>query len=337
MAIIISKGSGLNDDMWKDTGTAVTMWMKDIDKEKTRFDEELESIYKVEESDKWAEKSAGVTAFGDFQPTKEGENAPLDDIQEGYSKLIEHEAFAKKCIITAEMKEDNKVIDMKNRARGFVQSYKRTRAKFGTAALIGGITGSFTFGEQGTTFDATTGDGQALFSTAHPGKKSGVGTQTNKFSNELGSTTQVLYTLANIGYNFRNDSGEKCGYVFDTIYIPSNRPGMRDFLERVIKSEGIVGSANNDVNTQRGKWKLVPLTYWDAADGTNPYILGSSEFQNEFGASIFYDRIPLTVKDRLNIDNFNLEFSGRFRMSCGFRDWRHLIVGGIAGGTNALA
>lgn len=333
MGIIISKGSGLNDDMWKDTGTAVTMWMKDADKEKTKFDAELESIYKVEDSDKWAEKSSGLTAFGDFQPTKEGENAPLDDIQEGFPKLIEHTAFTKKCIITAEMLEDNKVIEMKNRAGLFVHSYKRTRAKFGTAALIGGITGSFTFGDRGERFDATTGDGLSLFNTAHPGKKSGVGTQSNKFSNELGSNATILYTLANIGYNFKNDSGEKCGYTFDTIYIPSNRPAMEDFLRRLIHSDQIVGSSNNDVNTQKGRWKLVPLTFWDAETDVNPYIIGSSEFQKQFAASIFYDRIPLTVTDAKNKDNFNLEFSGRFRMSCGFRDWRHYIIGGIAGGT----
>ena len=336
MGIIISKGSGLNDDTWKDTGTAVTMWMKDADKEKTKFDEELSAIYKVEDSDKWAEKSSGLTAFGDFQPTKEGENAPLDDIQEGYPKLIEHEAFAKKCIITAEMREDNKVIEMKNRAGLFVKSYKRTRAKFGTAALVGGISGSFTFGDRGQVFDATTGDGLSLFNTAHPGKKYG-STQSNKFSNELGNDASILYTLASIGYNFRNDSGEKCGYTFDTIYIPSNRPAMEDFLRRLIHSDQIVGSGNNDINTQKGRWKLVPLTFWDAASGTNPYILGSSEFQDEFGASVFFDRIPLTVKDQLNIDNHNLEFSGRFRISCGFRDWRHLIVGGIAGGTDVTA
>ena len=334
--IIISKGSGLNDNMWKDTGTAVTNWMEDVEKEKTKFDDELESIFTVEKSEKWAEKSSGITGLGDFQPTKEGENAPLDDVQEGYPKLIEHEAFTKKTIITAEMKEDNRVNEMINRAKSLVHSYKRTRCKFGEAALIGGITGSFVFGEQAKSFDATTGDGQALFSTAHPGKKYG-STQSNKFSNELGSDATILYTLASIGFNFRNDSGEKCGYVFDTIYIPSNRPAMKDFLERMIHSSQIVGSGNNDINTQKGKWKLVPLTYWDAASGTNPYILGSSEFQKEFDASIFYDRTPLIVKDFLNTNNFNLEFTGRFRMSCGFRDWRHLIVGGIAGATDATA
>ena len=336
MGIIISKGSGLNDDFWKDTGTVVTNWMEDIEKEKTRYDEEVEAIYKVEKSDKWAEKSSGITAFGDFEPTPEGENAPLDDIEEGYPKLIEHTAFTKKCIITAEMKEDNKVNDMITRARSLVTSYKRSRAKFGTAALIGGITGSFTFGERQKTFDATTGDGLSLFNTAHPGKKSGVGTQSNKFSNELGSDATVLYTLANIGFNFRNDSGEKCGYTFDTIFIPSNRPAMKDFLDRMAHSAQIVGSGNNDINTQKGKWNVIPLTYWDAASGTNPYILCSSEFQKEFGASIFFDRIPLTVKDQINIDNFNLEFTGRGRFSCGFRDWRHMIIGGIAGATNAL-
>ena len=331
MGIIISKGSGLNDDMWKDTGTVVTSWMMDVDKEQTRDDEQVKAIFKVEESNKWAEKSSGVTSMGDFEATAEGENAPLDSIQQGFAKLIEHTAFMKKLVITSEMKEDNKVADMMNQVKGFVHAYKRSRAKFGTAALVGGATGSFVFG--GKTFDATTGDGLSLFNTAHLAKKAGVATQSNLFSNDLGSNATMLYTLANIGMNFRNDSGEKCGYTFDTIYLPANRPAMIETVARIIGSDLVVGSNNNDVNTQKNKWKMVVLTYWDAATGTNPYIIGSSEMQKDFAPSIFYDRIPLTVKDNINIDNFNLEFTGRARMSCGFRDWRHLIMGGVAGGT----
>ena len=331
MGIIISKGSGLNDDMWKDSGTVVTSWMMDVDKEQTRDDEQVKAIFKVEESNKWAEKSSGVTSMGDFEATAEGENAPLDSIQQGFAKLIEHTQFMKKLVITAEMKEDNKVQDMMNQVKGFVHAYKRSRAKFGTAALIGGATGSFVFG--GKTFDATTGDGLSLFNTAHLAKKAGVATQSNLFSNDLGSNATMLYTLANIGMNFRNDSGEKCGYTFDTIYLPANRPAMIETVARIIGSDLVVGSNNNDVNTQKNKWKMVVLTYWDAATGTNPYIIGSSEMQKDFAPSIFYDRIPLTVRDEINNDNFNLEFTGRARMSCGFRDWRHLIMGGVAGGT----
>lgn len=331
MAIIISKGSGLNDNMWKDTGTVVTSWMMDADKEQTRDDEQVNSIFKVETSNKWAEKSSGITSMGDFMATAEGEPAPLDDIQEGFSKLIEHTAFMKKLVITAEMKEDNKVQDMMNQVKGFMHAYKRSRAKFGTAALVGGIAGSYTFG--GKTFDATTGDGLSLFNTAHLGKKAGVATQSNKFSNALGNDATMLYTLANIGFNFRNDSGEKCGYKFDTIYLPANRPAMIDLVSRIIGSDQIVGSGNNDINTQKNKWKLVVLTYWDAETGTNPYIIGSSDMQKDFAPSIFYDRIPLTVRDSIDDDTYNLEFVGRARFSAGFRDWRHVIIGGVAGGT----
>ncbi len=335
MAIIISKGSGLNDDMWKDTGTVVTSWMMDADKEQTKDDEQVKSIFKVENSNKWAEKSSGVTSMGDFMATAEGENAPLDMIQEGFPKLIEHTAFMKKLVITAEMKEDNKVADMMNQVKGFMHAYKRSRAKFATAALAGGITGSFSFG--GKTFDATTGDGLSLFNTAHLGKKAGVATQSNKFSNALGSNADILYKLANVGMNFRNDSGEKCGYTFDTIYLPANCPALIETVARIIGSDYVVGSNNNDINTQKGKWKMVVLTYWDAASGTAPYIIGSSEMQKDFAPSIFYDRVPLTVRDSIDNDNYNLEFVGRARFSAGFRDWRHLIIGGVAGGTDVTA
>jgi len=330
--VIISKGSGLNDDMWKDTGTAVTSWIMDVDKEQTNDDEQVKAIFKVEKSNKFAEKSSGITSMGDFLPANEGDNAPLDTIMEGFPKMIEHTPYLKKLVITKEMNDDNRVAEMKNQVRGFMHAYKRTRAKFATNCLVGATTGT-TFVYGGKTFDCSTGDGKALFATDHPGKKSGVAVQSNKFTNALGTDATMLYTLANIGRNFRNDSGEKCGYEFNTVYLPANRPQMEELVGRIIGSNQVVGSANNDINTQKGKWKMKVLTYWDAEAGENPYIIGSSEMQDDFAPSVFYDRIPLTMRDSINNDNFNLEFSAYCRFSAGFRDWRHLILGGASSGS----
>ncbi len=335
MAIIFSKGSGLNDDMWKDTGTAVTSWLSDVDKESSQDDELVKALFSVEKSSKALEKSGGYTSFGDFLPVAEGGNAPLDEIQEGFTKMIEHTPFLKKFVITKEMNDDNRVTDMKSASRGFITAYKRSRAKFATACLTNGIDTSFKYG--GKTFDCTTGDGKALFAADHPGIKSGVGLQSNIFTNALGTDASTLYLLANMGRNFRNDSGEKCNYTYDIVYLPSNRPAMIDLVERIIHSTQIVGSGNNDINTQKNKWKLVVVDYWDAPNGKNPFILGSSKFQKDFAPSVFFDRVPLTMRDNINNDNFNLEFSSYCRWSAGHRDWRHLIYGGADAGSTATA
>ena len=53
---------------------------------------------------------------------------------------------------------------------------------------------------------------------------------------------------------FLNDSGIVQGYTFDTIIIPGNVPELEDLIKRIIRSDLIVGSNNNDVNTQKGLW-----------------------------------------------------------------------------------
>ena len=61
--------------------------------------------------------------------------------------------------------------------------------------------------------------------------------------------------------------------------------------------------------------------------------ISGSEANKEFAGNVFYDRLPLTVKDWVDNKTFNLEFSGRARMSAGFRNWRHVIMGGATSGT----
>ena len=143
----------------------------------------------------------------------------------------------------------------------------------------------------------------------------------------------MLARLANIGRNFKNQSGNVQGYNFDTIIIPGNVPDLEDLIKRIIRSDGYIGNDWNDVNTQKGIWKLIVNHRWVVPSGSKPYILMSSEAQRDKEASVFYDRIPLDVANEVNIKNRNLEWSGYTRMSAGFFSWDHVIMGGAAVGT----
>lgn len=235
----------------------------------------------------------------------------------------------KKFSVTKEMKEDGMEEVMQSRAKNLVSSYKRTRAELASKFMTSN-TATFVYG--GKTFDGTTADGKVLFATDHPGIKSGVATQSNIFTNAFGSDTVMLNTLANKLYNFKNQSGVKQGYTADTIIIPSNVPALEDLIKRIIKSEQIVGSGNNDINTQMGRWTLVVDPLWEVASGA-PYIIMSSEANKELMANLFYDRIELEVESQVDFNTKNLEYTGRGRMGVGARDWRHAIMGGAASGT----
>lgn len=328
MALIFSKNSGLNDDFWKVEAQVLQSVMQDIDTEKNQYDKFVSDTFNEKTSKKYAEKTGSMTSLGNFSIVGEGEAAPKDDMQEGFTKLIVHSTFMKGFSCTREMKDDGDIDVMKTAAANFVRSYKRTRAQMASDALTTEAA-SFTF--SGKALDKTTGDGKALFAQDHPGKKAGVAAQCNVFTNAFGTDATMLNRLANIGRNFKNQSGVVMGYTFDTIIIPSNVPDLEDIIKRIIRSDLIVGSSNNDVNTQKGLWNLIVDPMWQVTSG-KPYILMSSEANKEMNGSVFYDRVPLDVKNWVDNDTRNLEWNGYGRMSAGFNDWRHLILGGAAVG-----
>ena len=328
MAIIFSKNSGLNDDFWKVEAQVLQSVMQDVDSEKNNYDKFVSDTFNEKTSKKYAEKAGSMTSLGNFAIVGEGEAAPMDDMQEGFSKLIVHSTFMKGFSCTREMKDDGDIDIMKTAAANFVRSYKRTRAQLASDALTTEAA-SFTF--SGKALDKTTGDGKALFATDHPGKKAGVPVQSNVFTNAFGNDATMLNRLANIGRNYKNQSGVVMGYTFDTIIIPSNCYKLEDLIKRIIRSDLIVGSSNNDVNTKKGLWNLIVDPMWQVESG-EPYILMSSEANKEMTGSVFYDRVPLDVKNWVDNDTRNLEWNGYCRMSAGFNDWRHLILGGAAVG-----
>ena len=329
MALVFAKNSGLNDDLWKVNDQIVRAVLQDTDNEKNDDDELVNSIFNVEKSDKFGEKISSLTEMGNFSIVDEGDAGIQDEIQQGFSKLIQHYQFMKGFTCTAEMNEDGDINSMKTAAANYIRAYKRTRAQYASDMLVTeGSTVSF----GGKVLDKTTGDGKALFATDHPfvGKS---GSQSNVYTNAFGSNSTMLNTLANIGRNFKNASGNVMGYTFDTIIIPSNVPDLEDTIRKIIKSDLTVGSNFNDVNTQKGLWKLIVNHRWQVSGDYKPYILMSSEANKELQSAMFYDRIPLTVKDWVDNKTANLEWMGRARMSAGFNTWGAFIMGGAANGT----
>ena len=331
--IIFSENSGLNDGLFKDTDLAIRSWLLDYDTEKNDYDEVLNGMANVGKSKQFGEKLGSITEFGDFEIVPEGGNAIQDELQEGFNKLIIHEQALKKFTITANMVEDKKVEDMKMKAEGFMRAYKRSRLAEFTALITGATAGTVNWG--GKALDAKSNDGKALFATDHPGVKSGVATQSNVFTNDFGNDDTILYTLANIGKNFKNQSGQPMGYTFDTIMIPSDAPALERLIQKIIGSDQQVGNNYNDINVSKGRWKLFVNPLW-TTDGLTkkPYIIMSSQANKELRGNMVYDRTPLTVRDWVDNDNYNLNFSGRYRVGMGFNSWQHIILSGAQSGSS---
>lgn len=335
MAVVFSKLCGKNEGLYKAVEGVLTTHILDVDTGKTDDDKVLEAIFRIKKSKKFGERQGGMTEFGNFTEVEEGGVAPLDSIEEGFAKLIQHRAFSKSFVTTREMADETDLDEAKIAASNYVNSYKRSKLEFATAFLTAEGT---TFTYEGKSYDRTTGDDKALFATDHPGKLANVAAQSNVFTNELwdydGSPDALMLNrLANIGRNLKNESGKVLGYTFDTVIIPGNCYLMEEGLNRIIGSAGVVGSANNDINTQKGKWRLVIDHRWEAANNANPYIIMSSEANTELNSLPFYNRVPLDIRNEVDLHTRNLVWNGYTRFSCGCYNWRAVIMGGATSGT----
>ena len=248
------------------------------------------------------------------------------------------------------MVDDNQIAEMKSRAINLPQSYKRTRAKLLSTAITTsvGSTKTMSFGGK-SNIDISGADNLALFNSAHTLKNSpralastlpvggitpsvlpGVGvieTQSNLFTNAFGTDATMLNKLSNVMRNFKDDGGEVLGLEADTIVVPGNRPVLEDMVKRIIGSDGEVGSNNNDINTQRGKWKLVVDYLWTPATG-DPYIIMSSQANKDLLGTRLYDREILNIENEAKIESRNLVYNGFARIGVGFTNWRHMLMGG---------
>lgn len=333
MAIVISKSSGLNDDFWKPVGQVINAVLEETDQEKNNYDEYVAKVSNEKKSKKYAEKQTSITSLSDFAITAEGADAPLDDMQEGTPKLIVHSTFQKRVDITKELVDDADFDTIKAKERALVKAYKRTRAGLMSAALTSDGT---TFSYGGATLDRTTGDGKELFAANHTSVIASVAAQSNRFTNAFGNDDTMLNRLANIGRNFKNESGQPTGYRFNKIIIPSNCPRLEALIKKIIVSQLAPGTSNNDANINKGLWTLVVDPLWTVEAGEEPFMLMSDEANDDYNGTVFYDRTPLDVKSEVKIENRNLVTTGYARMSAGFNNWRHILISGVATGTTLV-
>ena len=95
------------------------------------------------------------------------------------------------------MVEDANFGKLKSRANIFATSYNRTREKYATGLLAGGIGSSVAIG--GRSYSTLCADGQPLFSKAHPSITGGYDSQSNLFTGAFSLYTYIYYAGEDAG------------------------------------------------------------------------------------------------------------------------------------------
>lgn len=331
MGIIFSEASGVNDSVFGKSQMPIRMF---IEKKAEAFENEsvVKDIFQTEKSNSFGEKITGMTSMKGFEPVAEGGAYPDNEMREGYDKSLVHTTFKSQFAITQEMVEDSKLMDFKQRPAAFVSAYYRTRELFGASLLGNAIQGNATAAYGGKKFDATSADGVALFSTGHTSITGETANQSNRFTNAFSADN--LGRLEEKMQGFKDDNGNLLGVIPDTIIIP-NSHALKKAVFEAIGADKDPATSNNGFNYQFGRWNVIVWSYLNQFLGTEttPWILASSQYNEDYGGAVWFDRVDLSIKSYIDEKTDDNIWKGRSRMSAGFNDWRAFAVGGVASGT----
>ena len=327
--ITFTEGSGLQDSIFGKSQAPIRMF---LEKRGESFEQKsmIQELFTVGTSKHWGEKFTTMTAMEGFQPVGENGEYPVDGMQEGFDKFLEHMTWKNSFSLSREIVEDSKLMDLKKQPAAFVAGYYRTRERFGAALFGAAITKAASMKFYGKTFDAKCADGKGLFDTAHPSKM-GKATQCNQFSDAF--SVDALSAVETEMQGFMGDNGEILDVAPDTILIPNDYQLKRDVFAAV-SADKDPDTSNNGFNYQFGRWKIIVWPYLNQfiTKGTKPWVLGDSRYNEEYGSAVWLDRVQLEVRSELAGNDANV-WKGYARFIAGFNDWRGFAVGGVSGGT----
>ena len=332
--ITFAEGSNLQNSIYGKSQDPILMMIEDR-AEAYEQRSVVKEIFFTEKSENYGEKITSMTAMSGFMPVGENGPHPVDGYQEGFSKFLEHVTWKDSFSISREIIEDTRLMDLRQKPNKFIKGYYRTREQFGAALLGNAIQGRSLMTFQKKKFSTTGADEECLFVTNHPCKVKG-GDQSNKFADEF-SADALDYAEERM-QNYTGDDGELLDLNPDTILIPNLAPLKRKVFS-VIGADKDPETANNGFNFQFGRWRVVSWPYLNRfmADGTMPWMLMDSSYNEDYGTLVWLDRTELELSSDEDKNTNAMIWRGYSRFIAGFNDWRGISCGGLTGGTQLVS
>ncbi len=271
-----------------------------------QYENQAAEIYTTESSDRAFEEEVMLSGFAQAKVKSEGSGVAFDNAQETFTARYTNETIALAFAITEEAIEDNLYDRLASRyTKALARSMASTKQVKGAATLNNGF-GTF-----------QSGDGVALFSTAHP-------TIAGTFSNTLAtaadlnetSLEQALIDIAAL----TDERGLKIAAKGVKMIIPS---ALQFTAERLMKSQGRVSTADNDVNAIRSMG-MIPQGY-----RVNNYLTDTDAFfitTDVPNGMKHFNRAPLTTKMEGDFDTGNVRYKARERYVFGVSDPRGIFA-----------
>ena len=273
-----------------------------------QYADETKEIFVTESSDRAFEEEVMLSGFGDAAVKPEGQGVAFDTAQETYTARYTMETIALAFAITEEAIEDNLYDRLASRyTKALARSMASTKNTKGANILNTGFTGSG---------NPTYGDGQVLLIASHPTLS---GNQSNILStaSDLNETSleQAMIDIAAT----KDERGLKVAAKARRLVIPSD---LIFTAERLMKSKGRVGTADNDINAINHMGSI-PEGYV-----VNHYLNDNDAFfiiTDVPNGMKHFDRAPLKTSMEGDFDTGNVRYKARERYSFGVSDPRGIF------------
>jgi hypothetical protein len=271
-----------------------------------RYENQHAEIFATENSDRAFEEEVMLSGFADAQVKPEGSGVTFDNAQETFTARYTHETIALAFAITEEAIEDNLYDRLASRyTKALARSMANTKQVKAANVLNNAFNSSF-----------AGGDGKELCATDHP-------TIAGTFKNELSTSadlneTSLEQSLIDIAA-LTDERGLKIAARGVKMIIPSE---LQFTAERLMKSQGRTGTADNDVNAVVSMG-MVPQGY-----RVNNYLTDTDAFfiitDVPNGLKMFV-RSPIKTAMEGDFDTGNVRYKARERYSFGFSDPRGIF------------
>ena len=271
-----------------------------------QYANEHAEIFDTETSDRAFEEEVMLSGFANAAVKPEGQGVTFDDAQETYTARYTNETIALAFAITEEAIEDNLYDRLASRyTKALARSMASTKNIKGAAVLNNAFDANF-----------AGGDGKELCATDHP-------TLAGTLSNELTTAAELNETsleqsLIDIAA-FTDERGLKIAAQGVKLIIPS---ALQFTAERLMKSTGRVGTADNDINAL-ASMGMIPQGY-----AVNHYLTSTKKFYIKTdvpnGLKHFV-RSPIKTSMEGDFDTGNVRYKARERYVFGFSDPRGIF------------
>ena len=271
-----------------------------------RYENQHTEIFDSENSDRAFEEEVMLGGFGNAEVKPEGSGVTYEAAQETFTARYTHETIALAFSLTEEAVEDNLYDKISTR---YTKALARSMANTKQIKAANVLNRAFNNSYLG-------GDDKELCATDHPTLS---GDQKNELSTsaDLNETSleQMLIDIAGM----KDERGMKIALRGMKMIIPVN---LQFTAERLMKSAGRVGTADNDLNAIKSMG-MVPQGYV-----VNNFLTDTDAFFIKTDAPNglkMFTRAPIRTAMEGDFDTGNVRYKARERYSFGFSDWRGIF------------